>query len=585
MDLFHGNVILYRFWDNSASLELICVFPTYVPGFDEVFVSLGTALGSLDGIYSATANAGADDETCEDTPYTLSGSATNQESVLWVSSGDGTFDDATSLTATYTPGTSDVGSGIVMLTLSAYAVSPCGEDASDDMVLLVQGVPVADAGADDAICEDGIYTLSGTAAGYGTVLWTTSGDGTFDDASLLNATYTPGTGDIGTGEATLTLTASAILPCANDSVDEMILSIISLPTADAGPDFVVCQNTPYTLSGIATNYSSVLWTSSGDGSFDDPSMLDATYTPGTGDINNGTATLTLTASAMSPCGTDASDFMVLVIRRLPVALAGPDANICEGESYGLEGTALYYSSVSWSTSGDGTFNNPILLNATYTPGPQDINNGSVILSLTAFAISPCTISMIDGMTLTIDGLPDTPATPEGPTEVDVHITPSTVYEVTPPTPGAITYDWSLFPVEAGDLTTGGISVSVAWNPAYHGFAYLKVFAVNACGSVASDSLEINVYNSVGLKNHDNEQLSVNIMPNPNNGHFKVNIDGIESELTLVLFGSDGSLIETRSVVQAGTANMDFSLEDLPKGMYFIRIYNAKINIIKKVILQ
>ncbi|MCK5765626.1 MAG: hypothetical protein KAH26_06575, partial [Bacteroidales bacterium] len=89
-----GNPIIYRFWDDSESIELICVTMTYDLGFDIVFTSLGTALGSLDGVLSPSADAGADDETCEDTPYTLSGIATNQDYVEWTTDGDGTFDDA-----------------------------------------------------------------------------------------------------------------------------------------------------------------------------------------------------------------------------------------------------------------------------------------------------------------------------------------------------------------------------------------------------------------------------------------------------------------------------------------------------------
>lgn len=103
--------------------------------------------------------------------------------------------------------------------------------------------------------------------------------------------------------------------------------------------------------------------------------------------------------------------------------------------------------------------------------------------------------------------------------------------------------------------------------------------------MVSDSLEIFVYNSVGIPGHENRGLSVNIMPNPNNGHFRVNIEGVESELNLALFGSDGSLIETRLINNTGTNNMEFSLEDLPKGLYFIRIYNEKINLLNKVIIQ
>ena len=58
--------------------------------------------------------------------------------------------------------------------------------------------------------------------------------------------------------------------------------------------------------------------------------------------------------------------------------AGPDQTICEGSTVQLAGQiGGSASSGTWSTSGDGSFNNVSLLNAIYTPGPTDISNGSV----------------------------------------------------------------------------------------------------------------------------------------------------------------------------------------------------------------
>jgi len=579
-----SNPIIYRIWDNSESIELVCVFPDYEAGFDEVFVSLGTALGGLEGIMAPLANAGEDDVTCEDTPYTLSGTATYEGSVLWETSGDGTFDDETSLTATYTPGTSDIGSGIVVLTLNAYAVEPCGEEDADDMALTIASAPTADAGPDDAICENSLYTLDGSASNYESIVWTTSGDGSFDDTGILDPTYTPGPGDISSGLATLTLTSSAILPCGNDVSDDMVLSIQTLPTANAGSDADICENDSYTLSGSATDYSSVIWTTSGDGSFDDPALLNATYTPGSDDASSGVAILTLTAEAFEPCGTDATDEMVLTIQELPFAAAGADASICENDTYTMMGTAANQSTVEWVTDGDGSFNNPSILNAVYTPGTEDINNGSVNLSLTANAIIPCGTSMTDVMTLSFEYLPDTPATPTGPTEVNVHLTQTSDYEIIPPTPGAITYEWTLAPSNAGNLSNGGITATVTWSAAYHGYAYIKVFAWNSCGTRVSDSLEVFVYNSVGISDNDQGQPLVSVMPNPNKGNFRVSIAGVKDDMKMSIFSSDGALIETRSI---GNENrlLEFNYGGLPKGLYFLRIYNDKMNLLNKVILQ
>jgi len=303
-----------------------------------------------------TANAGINSTICEGNSFTLSGTATSQQSVLWSTSGDGTFDDATSLTAEYTPGATDISTSSVDLTLVAYAISPCSIDATDEMTLSIQGQPTADAGSDEIICEND-YTLSGIATNEQSVLWTTSGDGTFDDATLLVATYTLGANDIIAGNVDLTLTAISINPCSANATDVMTLTIQGLPTADAGADDVVCEDNTYTLSGSATGEQSVLWTTSGDGTFDDATILAATYTPGTTDITNGTVDLSLTAYGISPC--EETDVMTLGIQALPTADAGTDATTCD-VNYTLSGVATNNQSVLWTTSGDGTFDVPIL---------------------------------------------------------------------------------------------------------------------------------------------------------------------------------------------------------------------------------
>lgn len=580
-----GNPILYRFWDSSEGVELICVTMVYDPGFDMVFVSLGTALGSLSGIYSATANAGPDDETCEDTPYTLSGTATNQASVLWTTSGDGTFSNAAILNAIYTPGSGDITSGSATLTLTAYAVAPCGEHAVDDMVLSIQALPTADAGADDEICENNSYTLSGSATNQQSALWTTAGDGTFDDPTLLSATYTPGAGDISNGSVVLTLTAYAVAPCGTNASDDMTLSIQAQSTANAGDDDDVCEGNSYMLSGSATNYASVLWTSSGDGTFDDPGLLTATYTPGTGDISNGSVTLSLTAEAIAPCSTGFTDSMNLGIQGLPTANAGSDAEICEGEDYTLSGGATNQESVLWSTAGDGVFDDATLLGATYTPGSGDISNGGVILSLTSYAISPCSTSAIDDMMLTIDSLPEIPTTPQGPTEVDIHFTPTSEYETQ--SAGADTYLWTLYPVAAGNIAGNTATAVVTWNASFHGYAYVKVFAMNNCGATVSDSLEVFVYNSVGVSDKLSRKLEVLITPNPNRGFFKLTISATDGDLNMVLISADGTIAENSILLRNGSTLLtkEFDFSNLPKGIYFLRLFNDKVSHVEKLILQ
>ncbi len=352
-----------------------------------------------------TANAGADATICQTGTHTLNASATNYSSVQWFTSGDGSFSSITSLTPVYTPGASDKTNGTVTLTLSAAAISPCVPVASDAMVLQIQKSPTAYAGNDATICQTGSHTLAGIASGYSAVVWSTAGDGTFSSTAILNPVYTPGTGDISAGNVKLTLTTSAVSPCAGNASDFMMLIIQKLPTANAGADATICQSDTHTLSGAATNNTGVLWTTSGEGTFSPANTLNTVYHPNSDDIAAGMVTLTLTASAISPCVLSYADAMVLSIQKTSVVNAGADAVICDTETYLLSGTASYQSGVLWTTAGDGTFSSTAILNPVYTPGSQDVANGSVNLSLSAFAISPCEISASDILVLTIQKSP------------------------------------------------------------------------------------------------------------------------------------------------------------------------------------
>jgi hypothetical protein len=100
-----------------------------------------------------------------------------------------------------------------------------------------------------------------------------------------------------TGSAPITL-------ACNSAVNSMTLTIIPVPTAFAGPADNICENNPYTLSlATATNQLSVVWTTSGDGTWSNVSAtsLNPDYTPGPGDILNGTVDLTLTVTGNAPC--------------------------------------------------------------------------------------------------------------------------------------------------------------------------------------------------------------------------------------------------------------------------------------------
>ena len=99
-----------------------------------------------------------------------------------------------------------------------------------------------------------------------------------------NPSYTPGSLDLSNGNVILTLTADALAPCTDAIADSFVLNFIDFVEVEAGPDIQSCEDEPIDILGTATNYTSVNWTTSGDGSFSDDTSLQTTYTPGTIDL-------------------------------------------------------------------------------------------------------------------------------------------------------------------------------------------------------------------------------------------------------------------------------------------------------------
>ena len=402
--------------------------PVYTPGANDItagtvtLTMTATGNGSCSDATDAmvltitptpTANAGADDAVCEGSTVTLSGaSATNQASIAWTTSGDGTFNNATIANPVYTPGANDITAGTVTLTMTAAGNGSCS-DATDAMVLTITPAPIVDAGSNETICASDNLDLSGsttapTASNNGTLTWTTSGDGTFNNANALTPIYTPGANDITAGTVTLTLTAAGNGSCSN-AVDNMTLTITPAPTANAGADDAVCEGSTVTLSGAsATNQASIAWTTSGDGTFNNAAIANPIYTPGANDIIAGTVTLTMTAAGNGSCS-DATDAMILTITPAPIVDAGSNETICASDNLDLSGsttapTASNNGTLTWTTSGDGTFNNANALTPIYTPGANDITAGTVTLTLTAAGNGSCS-NAVDNMTLTITPAP------------------------------------------------------------------------------------------------------------------------------------------------------------------------------------
>ncbi|HHN48801.1 MAG TPA: PKD domain-containing protein, partial [Bacteroidales bacterium] len=91
-------------------------------------------------------------------------------------------------------------------------------------------------------------------------------------------------------------------------------SILCQPQVFAGADTIILAGQSFaTVHAQAENYSALHWITSGDGEFDNDTLLIATYTPGSQDIQQQEAMLTLTAFPYFEVCSSASHSLVLSI--------------------------------------------------------------------------------------------------------------------------------------------------------------------------------------------------------------------------------------------------------------------------------
>lgn len=168
--------------------------------------------------------AGNDTIICEIEPFKADADAMYAQTIQWTSSGDGFFVDATKIDAIYLRGNGDLSAGQVTLYMNATGYLP-GMEASDSLQLSFSKAARANAGSDTTICDDETVMMSGSAQWQDSVIWSTEGDGTFDDVYSYTPVYTPGTEDITRGYAWLLLTAYDSIPCEGSHTDKVKVTL------------------------------------------------------------------------------------------------------------------------------------------------------------------------------------------------------------------------------------------------------------------------------------------------------------------------------------------------------------------------
>ena len=196
---------------------------------------------------------------------------------------------------------------------------------NDQAVLIVNALPVVNAGVDQTICNASPVILAGSGAlSYSWV-------STHPSLSVTNATpFFP------SQTASYTVTGTNINGCQNQDV--VIVNVLPQPVVNAGLDQTICAGTPVILNGTTTITS--------------PTAVVGPFTWTGGYANNTqfvpTTSQTMTVSVVGANGCTNQDQMVITVLALPTVNAGVDQTICAGTGATLNATGA--ASYSWSNN-------------------------------------------------------------------------------------------------------------------------------------------------------------------------------------------------------------------------------------------
>nr|NQU91740.1 hypothetical protein [Bacteroidota bacterium] len=348
-------------------------------------------------------DAGSNNKVCKGSNLVLSGSAQHYVYILWQTLGDGNFSSLTNLNSTYYPGVNDKLLGFFRIVLTAYPISPCNTPVSDTLFVDVIVPPTAEIFNQNFqhICEYPPLQLIAVATDPGEIIWTTDGDGHFSDPHAVEPLYYPGEGDVqSVASKRLTMTVNPISPCVTTASDWIKVYFEPSANIDAGEDQTICTGGNISVTGTVQNGTNHLWTTSGDGYFNNPASLSTVYHPGPIDNLGGLINIILQADpTLAPCVVTNYDTLFLTIIANPTVNAGGDDVVCEDQGIQLNGDATAYSQILWSPATG--LSNPAILDPLFTPTPAQIIAGEVTFNLQALPIDPCTVSVNDNVLITI----------------------------------------------------------------------------------------------------------------------------------------------------------------------------------------
>ena len=419
----------------------------------------------------------------------------------------------------------NVNNGVIFFpnTTQTYVVTGTGANGcsvQDSVVVTVNTTPSISLTNGGAACANGTVALSATTTNaYGGFWSATNGGGVLSpNVSNSNVVYNANLSD----PSTVNFSYVAFNQCGSTTANTSI-SVLSLPTVNAGLNQTACTNSNVTLT--ATSNGTVVWNS---GLLNGIAFAAA----------QGTTSYVATATGTNGCTN--TDTVTVTGQALPDVGAGEDQTVCAGESVTLNGSGA--NSYAWS--------NNVVNGVPFTP------TASGQYSVTGTGSNGCTNQ--DNMTVTVNALPNA-----------LVISADPVTLVASP-PGA-TYQWINCATGQGITDANNDTLVATSNGSY------AVIVTNANG--CSDTSVCTIVDQVGI--YFPESAFIGLYPNPTNGIITLELPADDGAIANV-FDSQGKLIISVSNAKNGE---QFDLSTLSTGVYTFRVTLNNLTHIEKVVKQ
>lgn len=282
------------------------------------------------------ANAGIDQTLCDTFATTLNATDPLASNGNWTGQAGVSFNTASDSNATVT--SMVPGSNLLVWTTT---LGPCSDVDTVVIAIDVRTV-LADAGLDFSICQGDSAFVNGSSPPAGaSVLWTLpNGIGTLNN-DLSATTFALGL-PLGLQPVAYQLLENSCL-----SYDTVTVDVLAVPTADAGPDQLLCDTSSTQLNATSTAGIGIWSLVSGPGSVSNSSDSNATLN---GLMIGNTVLVWTVDNGLCPV----MDSLFIEVNTPPdSAVAGFDQEICEGTLTSLMGNTPVVGLGNWTSLNTG----------------------------------------------------------------------------------------------------------------------------------------------------------------------------------------------------------------------------------------